>query len=105
MEAAGYDDLRAQQRSRRADASARKALGIGLSVYVEITGGGPSEEYGSIEIRPDEVVTVEQGNELTAGATERGVPRRRWSAVGRRDDANATVGGCEAPRHAQRVVG
>ncbi|MFL5651866.1 MAG: adenosylhomocysteinase, partial [Chloroflexota bacterium] len=61
LEAAGYDDLRAQQRSRRSDPTARKALGIGLSVYVEITGGGPSEEYGSIEIRPDGSVLAKTG--------------------------------------------
>ncbi len=55
LDAAGYDDLRAEQERRRASSngSSGKVLGIGLSVYVEITGGGPSEEYGSIEIRPD----------------------------------------------------
>jgi aerobic carbon-monoxide dehydrogenase large subunit len=52
VEAAGYDELRAEQRARR-DRGDRKVLGIGLSCYVEITGGGPSQEYAAIEIRPD----------------------------------------------------
>ncbi|HEX4979075.1 MAG TPA: xanthine dehydrogenase family protein molybdopterin-binding subunit, partial [Acidimicrobiales bacterium] len=50
--AAGYDGLRAEQRRRRA-AGDRRALGIGVSCYVEITGGGPSSEYAAIEVRAD----------------------------------------------------
>ncbi len=60
LEAAGYDELRAEQRRRRAAGDA-KAVGIGLSVYVEITGGGPSQEYGSIEVRPDGRVLAKTG--------------------------------------------
>jgi carbon-monoxide dehydrogenase large subunit len=60
LDAAGYADLRAEQRRRR-DAGDTKVLGIGLSVYVEITGGGPSQEYGSIEIRPDGSVLAKTG--------------------------------------------
>jgi aerobic carbon-monoxide dehydrogenase large subunit len=60
LEAAGYDDLRAEQRRRR-EAQDPKALGIGLSVYVEITGGGPSQEYGAIEIKPDGSVLARTG--------------------------------------------
>ena len=60
LEAAGYADLRAEQQRRR-DAGDRKVLGIGVSVYVEITGGGPSQEYGSIEIRPDGSVLAKTG--------------------------------------------
>ena len=60
LEAAGYGELRAEQRRRR-DAGDAKAMGIGLSVYVEITGGGPSEEYGAIEVRPDGSVLARTG--------------------------------------------
>ncbi|MDQ3107198.1 MAG: xanthine dehydrogenase family protein molybdopterin-binding subunit, partial [Actinomycetota bacterium] len=60
LEAAGYDELRAEQKRRR-DAGDPKAMGIGISVYVEITGGGPSQEYGSIEIRPDGSVLAKTG--------------------------------------------
>ncbi|HVF32486.1 MAG TPA: xanthine dehydrogenase family protein molybdopterin-binding subunit [Acidimicrobiales bacterium] len=60
LEAADYPELRAEQRRRR-DAGDPKALGIGLSVYVEITGGGPSEEYGAIEIKPDGSVLARTG--------------------------------------------
>ena len=60
LEAAGYDDLRTEQRSRRSSGET-KVLGIGMSVYVEITGGGPSEEYGAIEIRPDGSVLAKTG--------------------------------------------
>jgi carbon-monoxide dehydrogenase large subunit len=60
LEAAGYDELRAEQRRRR-DAGDTMVLGIGLSVYVEITGGGPSQEYGAIEIRPDGSVLAKTG--------------------------------------------
>ena len=52
VDASGYDDLRAEQRRRR-ETGDRSALGLGLSCYVEITGGGPSQEYAAIEIRPD----------------------------------------------------
>ncbi len=60
IEAAGYDDLRAEQQRRR-DAGDPLALGIGIAVYVEITGGGPSQEYGAIEIRPDGSVLARTG--------------------------------------------
>ena len=52
VEASGYQRLRAEQRRRR-DAGERRVMGIGVSCYVEITGGGPSQEYAAIEIRPD----------------------------------------------------
>jgi aerobic carbon-monoxide dehydrogenase large subunit len=60
LEAAGYEALRAEQRRRR-ESGGTKVLGIGLSVYVEITGGGPSEEYGAIEIKPDGSVLAKTG--------------------------------------------
>jgi carbon-monoxide dehydrogenase large subunit len=49
LAAAGYDDLRAEQRRRR-ERDDRMLIGIGLSTYVEITNGGAEPEYGSIEV-------------------------------------------------------
>src|SRR3954469_25464209 len=47
-----YEQLRAEQRQRRAD-GAEKALGIGLSVYVEVTNGMSEAEFGAVEITPE----------------------------------------------------
>jgi carbon-monoxide dehydrogenase large subunit len=51
LEAAGYDDLRAEQRRRREQGAPRQ-LGIGLSTYVEITNGITESEFGAVEITP-----------------------------------------------------
>jgi aerobic carbon-monoxide dehydrogenase large subunit len=64
LEAAGYRDLRAEQARRRADGDPRQ-LGIGLSVYVEITGGGAEaggpQENATVEIHPDGSATILTG--------------------------------------------
>ena len=52
LEVAGYERLRAEQAERRARGD-RRLLGIGVSVYVEVTGGGSPVEFGSVEVRPD----------------------------------------------------
>ncbi|MEL7155809.1 MAG: xanthine dehydrogenase family protein molybdopterin-binding subunit [Actinomycetota bacterium] len=53
LEAAGYQDLLAQQQARR-DAGDAKQLGIGLSTYVEVTAPlGLHVEYGKVSINPD----------------------------------------------------
>jgi len=57
---AGYDGLRAEQRARR-ERGDRMALGIGVSVYVEVTGAGPVPEFGSVEVHPDGTVTARTG--------------------------------------------
>jgi carbon-monoxide dehydrogenase large subunit len=49
LEAAGYEELRAEQAARRA-AGDRVALGIGIGVYVEITAGAPGSEFGAVEL-------------------------------------------------------
>ena len=49
LAAAGYADLRAEQARRRA-AGDVKQLGIGVSTYVEITGGVGSGEHARIEV-------------------------------------------------------
>jgi aerobic carbon-monoxide dehydrogenase large subunit len=64
LEAAGYDELRAEQARRRANGDVLQ-LGIGLSSYVEITGpggeaGGPNEN-GTVEVHPDGTATVLTG--------------------------------------------
>jgi aerobic carbon-monoxide dehydrogenase large subunit len=62
LEAAGYDELRAEQRRRR-EAEERLQLGIGIAVYVEITAGpGAPAEYGAVEVRPDGRVVVRSGS-------------------------------------------
>jgi carbon-monoxide dehydrogenase large subunit len=59
LEASGYDELRAEQARRRASDDG-KLMGIGLSVYVEVTGGGA--EYGEVQLRPDGSVLVKTGS-------------------------------------------
>src|SRR5439155_555412 len=39
----------------------RLALGIGVSVYVEVTGAGPVPEFGSVEVHDDGTVTAQTG--------------------------------------------
>ncbi|MDN5854577.1 MAG: xanthine dehydrogenase family protein molybdopterin-binding subunit [Actinomycetia bacterium] len=56
---AGYDDLLAEQARRRTDSEVHQ-LGIGIAMYVEVTGGG-SGEYGSVEVHPDATVTTMAG--------------------------------------------
>jgi carbon-monoxide dehydrogenase large subunit len=61
LEAAGYDDLVAEQ-SRRREAGDRMALGIGISVYVEITAGTPTmDEYARIEAADDGMFNIYSG--------------------------------------------
>ncbi|OMQ15517.1 carbon monoxide dehydrogenase [Modestobacter sp. VKM Ac-2676] len=64
LDAAGYAELRAEQ-ARRREAGAVRQLGIGLSVYVEITGAGgesgaPTED-ATVEVHPDGTATVLTG--------------------------------------------
>src|SRR5215218_10189456 len=58
LEAAGYDGLRAEQARRRRRGDVRQ-LGIGLSLYVEVTGFG--SEYGEVEVGPGGRVTARTG--------------------------------------------
>ena len=52
LDAAGYADLRAEQARRRASGDV-KQLGIGVSTYVEITGGVGTGEHARIEVLDD----------------------------------------------------
>jgi carbon-monoxide dehydrogenase large subunit len=57
---AGYEELRAEQARRRA-AGDRRALGIGLSTYVEVTAVGSSTEFASVEAGSDGTFLVTAG--------------------------------------------
>jgi carbon-monoxide dehydrogenase large subunit len=52
LAAAGYTDLRAEQ-ARRREAGDVRQLGIGVSTYVEITGGVGTGEHARIEVLDD----------------------------------------------------
>ncbi len=58
--AIGYDDLRAEQAARRARGD-RRALGIGVAAYVEVTAGGGASEFGALEVHDDGSATVRAG--------------------------------------------
>ncbi len=57
---AGYDELRAEQRRRR-EAGDRVLMGIGVSVYVEVTAVGLFTEYGSVTVELDGTITARVG--------------------------------------------
>jgi carbon-monoxide dehydrogenase large subunit len=56
----GYAELRREQAERRARGD-RLQLGIGIAVYVEITAGGNTSEYGAVEVHDDGTATVSAG--------------------------------------------
>jgi carbon-monoxide dehydrogenase large subunit len=63
LEAAGYAELRAEQARRRERGDVRQ-LGLGMSVYVEITGadtGLGAAESAELEVHPDGTATVLTG--------------------------------------------
>ena len=60
LEGAGYDQLRRDQAERRASGD-RVQMGIGMSVYVEITNPLPGGEFGSVEITPDGKAKIRAG--------------------------------------------
>ncbi len=57
---AGYEELRRDQAARRERGDATQ-LGIGISVYVEVTAGGLFQEYASVEVNTDGSVTATVG--------------------------------------------
>ncbi len=90
LEAADYAQLRRDQEQRRRDGAVRQ-LGIGMSVYVEITNGIPEAEFGAIEITPAGEAIVKtgsfsqgQGHETTFAqivADRTGIPVDRITVV------------------------
>ncbi len=61
LEAADYEALRDEQRRRREEGGTR-ALGIGVSVYVEITNGLVEPEFGAVEITPEGEAILRTGS-------------------------------------------
>jgi carbon-monoxide dehydrogenase large subunit len=62
LQAADYDALRTEQQRRR-DAGGPIAMGIGVSVYVEVTAGPTAGgEHARIEVHPDGAATVYTGS-------------------------------------------
>lgn len=60
LDAAGYDDLLAEQTARRACGD-RRLMGVGIGMYVEITAGAPGGEFGSVSLQPDGRIRVVSG--------------------------------------------
>jgi aerobic carbon-monoxide dehydrogenase large subunit len=61
LEAAGYEELRREQVKRRQNGGALQ-LGVGVSVYVEITNGINETEFGAVEITGDGEAIVRSGS-------------------------------------------
>jgi carbon-monoxide dehydrogenase large subunit len=126
MRVVGYDDLRAEQRRRRA-ASDEKLLGIGVSMYVEISAGtlGFDKDYASVEVTDEgDVVVIAgtsahgQGHWTTYGqivSTAMGIPIERVrlvqsdtdtvrSGMGTGGSRSTQIGGSAVRRAADIVV-
>jgi carbon-monoxide dehydrogenase large subunit len=112
LETAGYDDLRAEQKARR-DSGADKQLGIGLSVYVEITGGvDPKQEAAKLEVNDDGTATVYtgtsphgQGHETAwsmLAHDETGIPMDKITLIWGDTDLVPTGGGTMGSRSLQQ---
>ncbi|MGA9277517.1 xanthine dehydrogenase family protein molybdopterin-binding subunit [Ilumatobacter sp.] len=112
LDTAGYAELRAEQKARR-ESGADKQLGIGVSVYVEITGGvDPKQEAAKIEVNDDGTATVYtgtsphgQGHE-TAWAMlahdETGIPMDKISLIWGDTDLVPSGGGTMGSRSLQQ---
>jgi aerobic carbon-monoxide dehydrogenase large subunit len=112
LETAGYTELRAEQQARR-ESGADKQLGIGVSVYVEITGGvDPKQEAAKLEVNDDGTATVYtgtsphgQGHE-TAWAMlahdETGIPMDKITLIWGDTDLVPTGGGTMGSRSLQQ---
>ncbi|TAN30455.1 MAG: xanthine dehydrogenase family protein molybdopterin-binding subunit [Actinomycetota bacterium] len=60
LELADYSRLRSDQ-AKRIAAGSTKLLGIGISTYVEVTAGGGTSEYSSVQIFPDGTASIKVG--------------------------------------------
>ena len=109
-ELADYDALR-QEQQRRRDRGDRVLLGIGVSAYVEITAGGSSNEYASVEVLPDGSAVVYagtaahgQGHQTSYAmlvADQTGIPLERITLVDGDTDRVPTGGGTGGSRSLQ----
>ena len=111
LDAAGYDELRAEQKRRR-DAGDRTVLGIGLSSYVEITAGPEAgTEFARVNVKPDGSVIVYTGTSphgqghgtsfAMLAAEELGIPMERITVVHGDTDLVARGGGTGGSRSLQ----
>ncbi|GAA3240479.1 molybdopterin-dependent oxidoreductase [Dactylosporangium siamense] len=83
LESLGYDAWRAEQARRRADPHALP-LGIGLSCYVERSGGEPGglHEFGSLEVGEDGVITARCGAASSGQSHETVLPALVAASLG-----------------------
>ena len=91
LDAVGYADLRAEQAARRERGDAVQ-IGIGVSVFVEITGGGAFKESAAVEVHPDGTVTVLTGTSPARPGARHGLGDARERAPrhpGREDHRQA----------------
>jgi len=110
LDAAGYAYLRAEQLRRREEGGP-KQLGIGTSIYVEITNFGGSGEFGSLEVFPDGSAEVRtgtsphgQGHETAwamLASEQTGIPIERIKVVHGDTDLVPTGGGTAGSRSLQ----
>jgi carbon-monoxide dehydrogenase large subunit len=61
LDAIGYDKVREEQRARR-ESGATKQLGIGMSVYVEVTNGLGESEFGAVELTTEGEAILRTGS-------------------------------------------
>jgi carbon-monoxide dehydrogenase large subunit len=81
LEAAGYENLRREQRRRR-ERGDRLQLGIGISVYVEMTAVGIPTEFGEARAEPDGTFVVSAGTTSTGQGHETAYAQVAASALG-----------------------
>ncbi|HYY78406.1 MAG TPA: xanthine dehydrogenase family protein molybdopterin-binding subunit, partial [Actinomycetes bacterium] len=110
LEVGGYAGARAEQASRRAAGGPRQ-LGVGLSSYVEVSGGGPGGEYGAVEVTPAGGGLVRTGSSASGqghrttwamlASEQLGIPVERIEVVAGDTDRVARGTGTMGSRSAQ----
>jgi carbon-monoxide dehydrogenase large subunit len=110
LEVGGYARARAEQASRRAAGGPRQ-LGVGLSSYVEVSGGGPGGEYGAVEVTPAGGGLVRTGSSASGqghrttwamlASEQLGIPVERIEVVAGDTDRVARGTGTMGSRSAQ----
>jgi carbon-monoxide dehydrogenase large subunit len=110
LEISAYSELRAEQAQRRKRGD-RLQLGIGLSVYVEVTAMGTGPEWGAVRIEADGTATVRcgttsfgQGHETSLAqiaAEQLGIPLESVVIIQSDTDAVERGGGTVGSRSMQ----
>ncbi len=106
----GYDQLRAEQADRRARGD-RRALGIGVASYVEVTSGGGGSEFAAVEVHADGSATIKagtsahgQGHQTSYAmlvSAQTGIPVERIRLAQSDTEATRTGGGTGGSRSLQ----